>query len=110
MNKEEKKHKISLPHSREISPALKSKLKARRDASSKVWFELGIIGLIGWAVALPTLLGTIIGLFIDNNYAGNISWTLTLLIIGLLTGCLHAWHWMANEENMIQIEQGDHYE
>ena len=33
------------------------KLKARRNAKPGVWFGLGMMGLIGWSVAIPTLLG-----------------------------------------------------
>lgn len=111
MNKKPKKYIIPEPQlSREIGPKVERKLKARRDTSSGVWFGLGMMGLIGWSVAVPMLLGAAIGLWIDNKYSGKISWTLTLLVIGLLAGCLNAWHWMAKEEKEIQKEQGDHHE
>ena len=37
------------------------KLKARRNATQGVWFGLGMMGLIGWSVAVPTLLGAALG-------------------------------------------------
>jgi len=33
------------------------KLKAQRKSRSGVWFGLGMMGLIGWSVVVPTLLG-----------------------------------------------------
>lgn len=68
------------------------KLKARRHVTRTVWFGLGMMGLIGWSVAIPTLLGAVLGLWLDEHVAGPQSWTLTLLLIGLIIGCLNAWH------------------
>ena len=31
--------------------------RAKRNAGHGVWFGLGMMGLIGWSVAIPTLLG-----------------------------------------------------
>jgi hypothetical protein len=33
------------------------KLKARRNSTQGIWFGLGMMGLIGWSVAIPTLAG-----------------------------------------------------
>jgi ATP synthase protein I len=33
------------------------KLKAQRNDTPGVWFGLGMMGLIGWSVVVPTLLG-----------------------------------------------------
>ena len=33
------------------------KLRARRSGTPGVWFGVGMMGLIGWSVAVPTLLG-----------------------------------------------------
>jgi ATP synthase protein I len=82
------------------------KLKARRNAQG-VWFGLGMIGLIGWSVAVPTLLGTALGVWLDKYHPGVHSWTLALLVAGLATGCLNAWHWVAQEDKAIQDDQED---
>jgi ATP synthase protein I len=86
------------------------KLNARHNTSAVVWFGLGMMGLIGWSVVVPTLLGTAIGLWIDNKYTGGISWTLTLLLIGLIVGCLNVWHWMAKEEKEMQKKYENNHE
>src|SRR5271156_3819791 len=73
------------------------KLKAR-NSTQGVWFGLGMMGLIGWSVVVPTLLGAWLGIWLDNHHLGRHSWTLTLLVIGLAIGCLNAWHWVAKED------------
>ena len=47
------------------------KLKARRNATPGVWFGLGMMGLIGWSVVVPTLLGAALGLWLDKRYPGR---------------------------------------
>jgi ATP synthase protein I len=83
------------------------KLRARRHADRGVWFGLGMMGLVGWSVAVPTLLGAALGLWLDEAYPGGRSWTLALLVAGLAIGCLNAWHWIAKEDKAIKEEQQD---
>lgn len=86
------------------------KLKARRNGTSGVWFGLGMMGLIGWSVALPTLLGAGLGLWLDEHHPGTHSWTLALLVAGLLIGCFNAWHWVAKEEQAMRDEEEANHE
>lgn len=81
------------------------KLKARRNATPGVWFGLGMMGLIGWSVVIPTLLGAMLGLWLDKHHAGAHSWTLALLMAGLVIGCFNAWHWVAKEDQAMRKEQ-----
>jgi ATP synthase protein I len=74
------------------------KVNARRNPAPGVWFGLGMMGLVGWSVAVPTLLGAALGLWPDKHYPGKHSWTLALLVGGLVIGCFNAWHWVAREE------------
>ena len=83
------------------------KLKARRNAWHGVWFGLGMMGLIGWSVAIPTLLGAALGSWLDQNHPGAHPWTLALLAAGLAIGCFNAWHWVAKEEQEMRDEQED---
>ena len=83
------------------------KLKARRNATQGVWFGLGMMGLVGWSVAIPTLLGAAIGLWLDRRYPGGRSWTLALLVAGLVIGCWNAWHWVTKEDRAMRDEAED---
>ena len=82
------------------------KLKARR-SNQGVWFGLGMIGLVGWSVVVPTLLGAALGLWLDENYPGKHAWTLALLVAGLVIGCANAWFWVAKEEKAMRDEPED---
>jgi ATP synthase protein I len=60
-------------------------------------------------VAVPTLLGAALGVWLDKRYPGSHSWALMLLAIGLGLGCLNAWHWVAKEgRDMREQEENDH--
>ena len=82
------------------------KLKAR-NSTQGVWFGLGMMGLIGWSVVVPTLLGAALGIWLDKHYPGRHAWTLALLVAGLAIGCFNAWHWVAKEEKAMRDEQED---
>lgn len=81
------------------------KLRARRSGTPGVWFGLGMMGLIGWSVTVPTLLGAALGLWLDQSYPGGRSWTLALLMAGLAIGCMNAWHWVDKEDRAMRDEQ-----
>ena len=83
--------------SRQVGAQAARELKARRGTATSIWFGLGMSGLIGWSVTVPTLVGAALGLWVDKHYPNNYSWTLMLLLAGLLTGCFNAWHWVDSE-------------
>jgi ATP synthase protein I len=70
-----------------------------------VWFGLGMVGLIGWSVVLPTLLGAALGRWLDERYSGTHSWTLALLVAGLVIGCFNAWNWIDKEDKAMHGKQ-----
>ena len=95
------------PLARQVGAQAQRKLKARRHGSPGVWFGLGMMGLIGWSVVMPTLLGAALGMWLDQRYPGGRTWTLALLVAGLGLGCLNAWHWVASEERAMHDEPED---
>ena len=97
---EDKKSKFS----KEIGAKVERKLKARRAGGSPLGFGVGMMGLVGWSVAIPTLLGAAAGVWLDNSYKSSISWTLALLVAGLCLGCFNAAHWVASENRKMQDE------
>jgi ATP synthase protein I len=64
-----------------------------------------MFGLVGWSVAVPTLAGIFIGLWIDVKRPGHYSWTLMLMMIGLVLGCVNAWLWISRERDAIRRER-----
>ncbi len=87
---------------RKVASQAARKLMARRDGAPGVWSGLGMMGLVGWSVVVPTLLGAALGFWLDHRYANTHSWTLALLVAGLCLGCLNAWHWVAREDRAMQ--------
>jgi ATP synthase protein I len=83
------------------------KIKARRHSTRGVWLGLGMMGLVGWSVVVPTLLGAALGAWLDEHHPGKHAWTLALLVAGLAIGCLNAWHWVAKEDRAMRDEQED---
>ena len=59
-------------------------------------------GLVGWSVTIPTLIGAALGIWVDKQYTSRYSWTLMLLLMGLIIGCLNAWLWVQSEYKEMQ--------
>ncbi|MCM0612446.1 AtpZ/AtpI family protein [Marinobacter sediminum] len=82
---------------KQVGHRARRKQKAREKGRHAAWFGLGMFGLVGWSVAIPTLIGIAVGLWMDDRWPGKVSWTLTLLIIGIALGCFNAWYWIKQE-------------
>ena len=96
----------SADFARQVTAKAARKLRARAAGPQTVWFGLGMSGLIGWSVAVPTVLGAILGVWWDHRHPGPHSWTLALLTAGLVLGCVNAWHWVSRE-NRAMDQSGD---
>lgn len=83
------------------------KLKAANNSGRGVWHGLGMMGLIGWSVVVPTLLGAAAGAWLDARHPEGRSWTLALLAAGLTLGCLNAWHWISREGKAMHEDESD---
>ncbi|WP_120512555.1 AtpZ/AtpI family protein [Photobacterium salinisoli] len=93
--------------SKQIGTKAARKRQSQRHVSRTVWSGLGMMGLVGWSVAIPTLLGIALGIWLDNRYPSEHSWTLALLVAGLVIGCANAWHWLAKEGREIREQETD---
>lgn len=62
-----------------------------RSQKDNIWSSIAILGVVGWSVTLPTVLGVVLGVWLDRHWPSRFSWTLTLLIAGLAIGCTNAW-------------------
>ncbi len=87
--------------SRQIAEKEKRKLKALRNNKRSVWFGLSMFGMIGWSVAVPTLLGTLLGIWLDKNYPQPFSWTLSFIVLGIISGGMVAANWISKEDKQI---------
>jgi len=97
-NDRKKDKKENLPD--KVGKKAHRRIKARRERDRSVWFGLGMFGMVGWTVAITTIIGVALGVWIDRTWPGPYSWTLTLLFIGLIVGCLNAWYWVNRESRL----------
>lgn len=65
--------------------------RAHREARRSIGQDLATIGVIGWTIVIPTLLGVVLGRWLDRKFATGIFWTLGLLSAGVALGCTLAW-------------------
>lgn len=72
-------------------------LKKQDKNRNEFIFGLSMFGLVGWSVAIPTLIGIAVGLWIDKHFPSSYSWTLMLLFLGVIIGSLNAWYWVQQE-------------
>ena len=91
----------------QVGEKAQRKLKALHNDKRGVWFGLGMMGIVGWTIVVPTLLGAASGVWLDKKYPDTFSWTLTGLILGLFAGCLIAWLWVNKEHKEINKNNDD---
>jgi ATP synthase protein I len=95
--KSEEKERRKSAWQRQVAVEEARKQKARQEKDRSLWFGLGMFGLVGWSVAIPTLIGIAVGIWIDRTVSSPYSWTLMLLFVGVVAGCLNAWYWVKRE-------------
>ena len=78
----------------------KRKLDPKRQ-DKRIWFGLGMFGMVGWSIAIPAVVGSFLGIWIDSSHSGRYSWTLMLFMAGLCLGCYNAWYWLQRERREI---------
>jgi ATP synthase protein I len=81
------------------------KLRARQEGRNNPVQAVALFGLVGWSVALPTLLSLALGIWIDRTWPGQFSWTLMLLLIGIILGCYNGWRVIQKELFFIPPDQ-----
>ena len=85
-------------------PLLKEvRLRTRREldwvknGEPSVARRLSQIGVLGWMIVTPMLIGVFLGRWIDAKFGTGIFWTAPLLMLGVALGCWSAWKWMKSE-------------
>ena len=76
-----------------VSSDARKKINAKKEGK-EIMFGLGIFGIVGFSIAIPTLLGILLGSYVDRRTDSSISFTLTFMFAGLVIGCVNAWRWV----------------
>jgi len=65
-----------------------------RDGDASVVRRLSQIGVLGWMIVVPMLIGLFAGRWMDRTFQSGLFWTAPLLLLGAALGCWSAWKWM----------------
>lgn len=74
--------------------AVQRKRRAEREPEPSLGSRLGQIGILGWTIVLPTLLGLVAGHWLDKRFATGVFFSAPLLMLGAAIGLWSAWQWM----------------
>jgi ATP synthase protein I len=64
------------------------------EGEASVMRFVGQIGVLGWIIVTPTLIGLFIGRWLDRMFGSGIFWSAALLVLGVTAGFWSAWRWM----------------
>ncbi|MBN1363730.1 MAG: AtpZ/AtpI family protein [Syntrophaceae bacterium] len=101
-----RRRKIANHFTQQVARKEALRLKGLRHKDETVWFGLGMFGIVGWSIAIPTLVGIAFGLWIDRTWPSQYSWVLMCLIMGVLVGCINAAYWVRRVRSKI-IEEDE---
>lgn len=72
--------------------------RSRRAGDRGFWLGLSSFGMVGWSIAVPTLLGIALGLWLDARWGGGRRYTISLMVAGLAVGMHNVWRWLRLQE------------
>lgn len=65
-----------------------------KEGEPSVVRQVGQIGILGWIIVTPTLIGLFVGRWLDQKLGTGIFWSAPLLLVGVVIGFWSAWRWM----------------
>jgi ATP synthase protein I len=69
----------------------------RRTGERSLWQNVSMIGALGWLIVTPTLLGVLIGRWLDVRLGTGIFWSGALIMLGAVFGGYLAWQRIEKE-------------
>lgn len=73
--------------------------KARQRGAYSPLQGFSAFGVVGWSVAVPTVVGAIVGKWLNTVTPRSFSWVLALMLAGLIVGIIVAWEWVARNQD-----------
>lgn len=71
--------------------------RARSEPGFSPLRGLGAFGIIGWSIAVPTVGGAFLGLWLNKVVPQTFSWPIALILGGVVVGGIIAWGWIERE-------------
>jgi ATP synthase protein I len=72
--------------------------RGRAEPEPSLGSRLGQIGILGWAIVLPTLLGLAFGHWLDRTFGTRVFFSALFLMLGAVVGFWSAWKWMHRQQ------------
>ena len=66
----------------------------QQDSEPSLGARLGQIGVLGWMMVLPMLLGLLLGHWLDRLCGSGVLFSAALLLLGSVLGFWSGWKWM----------------
>jgi ATP synthase protein I len=63
-----------------------------------LWRNLSMVGALGWLIVTPTLLGILIGRWLDVRFGTGIFWSGAMIMLGAAFGGYLAWQRIHTDE------------
>jgi ATP synthase protein I len=63
----------------------------KREGERSLWQNLSMIGSLGWLIVVPTLLGVLLGRWLDRVFNTGITFSGALIFVGIAIGSYLAW-------------------
>lgn len=85
------------PSANEIRRSAERMQRARNTRGVSPLRGLGAFGMIGWSIAVPTVGGAFLGLWLNRVAPQTFSWPIALILGGVVVGGMIAWGWIDRE-------------
>jgi ATP synthase protein I len=82
---------------RSVEQRAERRARWEREGERPLWQNLSMIGALGWLIVTPTVLGALIGRWLDHLTGQNVFWTGSLIFIGAAFGFYLAWQRIQSE-------------
>jgi ATP synthase protein I len=63
----------------------------KKEGERSLWQNLSMVGALGWLVVTPTLLGVLVGRWLDGTFETGIFFSGALIFLGIAIGSYLAW-------------------
>ncbi len=71
--------------------------RGEREGERSIWQNLSMIGALGWLIVVPTLLGVLLGRWLDRLFETGITLTAACIVVGVALGSYLAWQRVQKE-------------
>ncbi len=65
--------------------------KWKKEGERSTWQNLSMVGVLGWLIVTPTVLGVFVGRLLDQKFDTGILFSGALILFGIALGSYLAW-------------------